>query len=158
MLKPVSRATAGHEAVVSMIWFVVAAALAAVEIMTLAFAAGLMAAAAAAAGVVAVVGGGLEAQAAAFALTSLVSLAIAVPLARRRSVARVGYCSGAQALIDRPAVVLTQVDAESGTVRIGGEVWSARAYDETLVLPQGTRVNVFEIVGATALVYPREFS
>jgi membrane protein implicated in regulation of membrane protease activity len=148
----------GHEAVVSMIWFVVAAALVALEVVTLAFAAGLMAAAAAAAGVVAVVGGGLEAQAAAFALTSLLSLAIVVPLARRRGLAGTSYPSGAQALLDRPAVVLTQVDAESGTVRIGGEVWSARAYDETLVLPQGTQVSVFEIVGATALVYPREFS
>lgn len=141
-----------------MIWFVIAAALVALEVMTLAFAAGLMAAAAVAAGVVAVVGGGLTAQAAVFALSSLVSLAIAVPLARTRSVARAGFRSGAEALVNRPAVVLTQVDAESGTVRIDGEVWSARAYDETQVLPQGTRVSVFEIVGATALVYPREIS
>ena len=141
-----------------MLWFVIAAALGAVEIVTLAFAAGLMAVAAVAAGAVAVLGGGLVAQAIAFALTSLVSLAVVVPLARRRGVAQTGYRSGAQALLDRPAVVLTQVDAESGTVRIDGEVWSARAYDETHVLPQGTRVSVFEIVGATALVYPREFS
>jgi membrane protein implicated in regulation of membrane protease activity len=140
-----------------LIWFVLAAVLGTVEIVTLAFAAGLMAAAAGVAGAVAAVGGGLEAQAVAFALTSLLSLVIVVPLARRRGAERTGYRSGAQALIDRPAVVLTQVDAESGTVRIGGEVWSARAYDETLVLPQGTRVSVFEIVGATALVYPREY-
>lgn len=141
-----------------MIWFVIAAALGAVEILTLAFAAGLMAVAAVAAGAVAVLGGGLEAQAVAFAVTSLVSLAIVVPLARGRTVAHGRYRSGTQALLDRPAVVLTQVDAESGTVRIDGEVWSARAYDQTQVLPQGTRVSVFEIVGATALVYPREFS
>lgn len=141
-----------------LIWFILAAALGIVEIVTLAFAAGLMAAAALAAGAVAAVGGGLEAQAVAFTMTSLVSLAIVVPLARRRSLARTHYRSGTQALLDRPAVVITQVDAESGTVRIDGEVWSARAYDETQVLPQGTRVSVFEIVGATALVYPREFS
>jgi membrane protein implicated in regulation of membrane protease activity len=140
-----------------LIWFVLAAMLGTVEIVTLAFAAGLMATAAVAAGLVAAVGGGLEAQAVAFAVTSLASLAVAMPLARRRA-AQAGYRSGAQGLLDRSAVVLTQVDAESGTVRIGGEVWSARAYDETQVLPQGTRVSVFEIVGATALVYPREFS
>jgi membrane protein implicated in regulation of membrane protease activity len=52
--------------------------------------------------------------------------------------------------------VVKQVDALSGEVRIGGEVWSARAYDETLVIPAGTRVAVFEIQGATALVYPKE--
>ena len=36
------------------------------------------------------------------------------------------------------------------------EEWSARAYDETLVIPAGTTVDVIEIEGATALVYPRE--
>jgi membrane protein implicated in regulation of membrane protease activity len=141
-----------------LIWLVLAAALGAIEIVTLAFAAGLMAAAALVAAIVAGAGGGLEAQAVAFALTSFAALAIVVPLARRRSVAQAGYRSGADALLDRPAVVLTEVDAQSGTVRIGGEVWSARAYDETLVLPVGTRVSVFQIDGATALVYPREFS
>lgn len=141
-----------------LLWLVLAAALGAVEIVTLAFAAGLMASAALVAAIVAGFGGGLQAQAIAFALASFAALAVAVALARRRSVARAGYRSGAPALIDQPAVVLTQVDGQSGTVRIGGEVWSARAYDETLVLAVGTRVSVFEIVGATVLVYPREFS
>jgi len=53
--------------------------------------------------------------------------------------------------------VLTRVDALSGTVRIGGEVWSARAFDETQVIAEGSRVTVFQIDGATALVYPKEF-
>jgi len=43
-----------------------------------------------------------------------------------------------------------------GRVRIGGEVWSARSYDETLVIPAGSAVDVMQIEGATALVYPRE--
>jgi membrane protein implicated in regulation of membrane protease activity len=141
-----------------LIWLVLAAALGAVELVTLAFAAGLMAAAALVAAIVAGAGGGLEAQSVAFAISSFAALAAAVALARRRSTTQAGYRSGTPALIDHPAVVVTEVDAQSGTVRIGGEVWSARAYDETLVLPVGTRVSVFEIVGATALVYPREFS
>ncbi|MFE6992919.1 NfeD family protein, partial [Streptomyces pharetrae] len=33
--------------------------------------------------------------------------------------------------------------------------WTARAYDETLVIPPGTIVDVLEIRGATAFVYPR---
>jgi membrane protein implicated in regulation of membrane protease activity len=41
-------------------------------------------------------------------------------------------------------------------VRIGGEEWSARPYDETLTIPKGTTVDVLQIEGATALVYPRE--
>ncbi len=43
-----------------------------------------------------------------------------------------------------------------GRVRIDGEEWTARAYDETLVIPPGTTVDVIEISGTTALVYPRE--
>jgi membrane protein implicated in regulation of membrane protease activity len=141
-----------------LIWLAIAAALGTVEMVTLAFAAGLMAAAAVAAAVVAGFGGALEAQALAFAATSFASLAVVLPLARRRATTQSAYRSGTEALIDRPAVVVSQVDAISGTVRIGGEVWSARAYDETLVIPEGARVSVFEIVGATALVYPRELT
>ena len=44
-------------------------------------------------------------------------------------------------------------DINNGQVRIGGELWSARAYDETSVIPEGSRVDVFQIKGATALVH-----
>ena len=43
-----------------------------------------------------------------------------------------------------------------GRVRIDGEEWTARSYDETLVIPTGRTVDVIEISGATALVYPRD--
>ena len=36
-------------------------------------------------------------------------------------------------------------DGRGGRVRIGGEEWTARAYDETLVIPAGTTVDVIEI-------------
>ena len=54
--------------------------------------------------------------------------------------------------------MVKQVDGVSGVVRIGGEVWSARAYDETQVIAEGTRVSVFGIDGATALVYPKSLA
>ena len=41
-----------------------------------------------------------------------------------------------------------------GTVRIGGEVWTARSYDEDEVIHAGEQVEVVEIRGATALVMP----
>jgi membrane protein implicated in regulation of membrane protease activity len=44
------------------------------------------------------------------------------------------------------------VDAHGGQVKIGGEIWSARAYDEDEVLEPGTRASVMLIDGATALV------
>ena len=49
--------------------------------------------------------------------------------------------------------MLERVDADGGRVRIGGEEWSARAYMEDQVLEPGTRVEVAQIEGATALVY-----
>jgi membrane protein implicated in regulation of membrane protease activity len=141
-----------------LIWLAAAAVLGVVEITTLTFAAGLMAAAAVVAAIVAGVGGGLLAQALAFGVTSFAALAAVYPFATRRRVASGSHPTGIAALTGRPAIVVKQVDAVSGVVRIGGEVWSARAYDETQVIPAGTRVAVFEIEGATALVYPKELS
>ena len=37
-------------------------------------------------------------------------------------------------------------------MRLDGEVWTARAYDEDEVIEAGKRVQVIEIRGATALV------
>ena len=59
----------------------------------------------------------------------------------------------------KPAYVVLQVSRLDGRVRIGGirgEEWTARAYDQTLVIPAGATVDVLEISGTTALVYPRE--
>jgi membrane protein implicated in regulation of membrane protease activity len=49
-------------------------------------------------------------------------------------------------------VVLERVDANGGSVKIGGEIWTARAYDEDHVMEPGMRVDVMKIDGATALV------
>jgi membrane protein implicated in regulation of membrane protease activity len=133
-------------------WLAFAGVLGVAELVTLAFAAGLMAVAAVAAAVVAAVGGDLQAQALAFAASSFAALAAIYPVARRR-LARGPYRSGSDALNDQQAMVVRRVDAVDGAVRIGGEVWSARAYDSTQVIAEGTRVAVLGIEGATALVY-----
>jgi membrane protein implicated in regulation of membrane protease activity len=41
-------------------------------------------------------------------------------------------------------------------VKLSGEVWSARAYDETQVLEPGRSVTVMSIAGATAVVWGEE--
>jgi membrane protein implicated in regulation of membrane protease activity len=43
-------------------------------------------------------------------------------------------------------------DEGVGCVKIDGEVWTARAYEEDTVIEAGTPVQVIEIRGATALV------
>jgi membrane protein implicated in regulation of membrane protease activity len=136
-------------------WLAFAGLLGVAEMITLAFAAGLMAVAAVAAAVVAAAGGGLLTQALAFAATSFAALAGIYPVAQRRR-ARGSYRGGSDALNDQQATVVRQVDALDGAVRIGAEVWSARAYDPTQVIAEGSRVAVFGIEGATALVYTLE--
>ncbi|NMI00317.1 NfeD family protein [Pseudonocardia acidicola] len=58
------------------------------------------------------------------------------------------------ALVGKRAVVISRVDGDGGRVKIGGDVWSARAYDHTQTMEPGQRVTVMDISGATALVLP----
>jgi membrane protein implicated in regulation of membrane protease activity len=60
---------------------------------------------------------------------------------------------GHQALVGRQGIVVDKVSAQGGQIRIGGELWTARAYDQTEVIEPGEAVDVFEIRGATALVF-----
>jgi membrane protein implicated in regulation of membrane protease activity len=138
------------------IWLIVAAVLGLVEIATTTLAFGLVAVAALVGAAVGFAGGDLALQFGAFAVTAGVGLGIARPLAMRHIRQPPLLRTGTAALVGRSAYVLDEVTALGGRVRIGGEEWSARPYDETLTIPKGSTVDVFQIEGATALVYPRE--
>ena len=134
------------------IWMVAAAVLAGGEMLTLTLFLGPLALAAVLAALVALGGGSVELQVAAFVAGSIASLAIVRPIARRHLRTPAHIRTGAAALIGQSATVLEQVDADRGLVKIGGEVWTARAYDEDHVIEAGKRVEVLKIDGATALV------
>ena len=119
-------------------WLIAAGALAVGEMLTMGFFLGPLAVAALLAAVAALVGGGTALQFVVFAVVAIASLAVLRPLARRH--------------LTLPAGLRTGAAAHGGQVKIGGEVWSARAYDEDAVLEPGERVHVMEIEGATALV------
>jgi len=133
-------------------WMIAAGVLAAGEIATLGFFLGPIAIAAGLAGIVGVAGAGLVAQWIVFIVASLASVLVLRPIARRhlRTPARIR--TGTAALVGGRAVVLERVDANGGQVRIGGEVWTARAYSEDDAFEPGARVEVMKIDGATALV------
>ena len=133
-------------------WLVIAAALTGGEILTLGFFLGPIALAALLACLVAVVGGSLGLQIGAFVAGAIASLAIVRPIAKRHMRPPPSIRPGTAALIGERAVVLERVDADGGRVKLGGEVWSARAFDEDEVIEAGTRVEVMRIEGATALV------
>jgi membrane protein implicated in regulation of membrane protease activity len=137
-------------------WLIAAATLAVAEYFTLTLAFGLLAAAALVAAVVAGLGGPLLAQVLAFAITAAVGLLIVRPIAKRQMTRTPLVREGSYALIGRKAVVIEEVTGTQGLIKLSGEVWSARALDENQVIPAGTLVDVMEIEGATAIVYPRE--
>jgi membrane protein implicated in regulation of membrane protease activity len=138
------------------IWLVIAAVLGTVEIATTTLAFGLLGAAALIAAGAGFIGGGAAVQFGAFILASAVGLGVARPFALRHIRHPPLLRTGTAALVGRTGYVLDEVSEHGGRVRIGGEEWSARPYDETLVIPVGTRVDVLQIEGASALVYPRE--
>jgi membrane protein implicated in regulation of membrane protease activity len=142
----------------SVVWVILAAILGVAEIFTLTAALGLLALAALAAAGAAALGFDPVVQFAIFAAVAVAGLVGVRPLVKRQLRPRFGpqHRFGVAALIGRQARVVQEVTGHAGRVRIGGEEWSARAYDETLVIPAGTTVDVIEIEGATALVYPRE--
>ena len=77
------------------------------------------------------------------------------PVARRHRRLPPAIRTGAAALVGKRAMVLERIanDEGVGCVRIdGGEVWTARTFDDHEVIDAGERVEVVDIKGATALV------
>ena len=138
------------------VWLVLAAVLGVAEVMTTTLAFGLIAVGAVVAAVAGAAGVGLPFQLAAFAVASAAGLVVVRPIAMRHIKQPPLLRTGTSALVGRSAKVVAEVTDDSGQVRIGGELWSARPYDESQVIPVGSTVDVFAIEGATALVHPRE--
>ena len=135
------------------IWVILAAVLAAGEVAaSFTFILGPIGLAALAAALVAAIGASVVVQLAVFIVASIATLALLRPIARRHLKTPARIRTGTAALIGSRAVVLDRVDADRGQVKIGGEVWSARPYDEDDVYEPGARVEVVKIEGATALV------
>jgi membrane protein implicated in regulation of membrane protease activity len=133
-------------------WMVAAGGLAVGEIFTMSFFLGPIAVAAVLAAVVSAAGAGMAVSWIVFILASLASLLVLRPVARRHLRTPPRIRTGTAALVGGPATVLERVDANGGQVKIGGETWSARAYDEDDMFEPGARVAVMKIDGATALV------
>ncbi len=140
----------------SLIWLATAVLLGVVEFFTLTLVFGLLAGAALVAAVVAGLGASVPLQLLAFAGTAGFGLVAVRPVAKRHLALPPVSRDGSDALVGRSALVTREVSATGGLVHLSGEDWSARPYDEDLVIPPGVRVDVFQIDGATALVHPRE--
>ena len=134
------------------VWMIIAAVFAAGEIASLSLFLAPFAGGALVAALVAAVGLGLPLSVGAVILASGALLLALRPVARRHLRTAITTRTGTAALVGRDALVLERVAGEAGSVKLDGEVWTARAYDADEVLEPGTRVTVMEIKGATALV------
>jgi membrane protein implicated in regulation of membrane protease activity len=138
----------------SLLWILLAVILAAGEIMSLSFFLAPFAAGALLAAIADLVGAGGALSFLVFLVSSGLLLGFVRPIARRHLRTPAQLRTGTAALVGRSAIVTQRVDndAHSGAVKLDGELWTARAYDEDEVIEPGRRVHVVEIQGATALV------
>jgi membrane protein implicated in regulation of membrane protease activity len=137
-----------------LLWLILAVVFGVGEIATLGFFLAPFAGGAAIAAVVSAAGLPFVASLAVFLVVSVVLLAALRPVARSHRRMPPQIRTGTAALVGKTAMVLERIanDEGVGVVRIDGEVWTARAYMDEETYEAGTRVQVVEIRGATALV------
>lgn len=87
-----------------------------------------------------------------FLLVSVLLLVGVRPALRRRMRSGTGLPEPAKALEGKSALVLDRVAIHQGQVKLEGEVWTARPYNENDVFEAGDHVTVVHIDGATAVV------
>ncbi len=66
-----------------------------------------------------------------------------------------GYRSSTDKMVGSSGVAVSQIDRGGGEIKVDGQSWTARPYAADLVIEQGTEIEVFEIDGAIAVVYPK---
>ena len=136
------------------IWLIAAVVFGVGEIVTLGFFLAPFAGGALIAALVTGLGAGTFAGWAVFLVVSVILLAALRPLARSHRRLPPLLRTGTASLVGKSAMVVERIanDEGVGCVKIDGEVWTARSYDDDEVIEAGKRVQVVEIKGATALV------
>jgi membrane protein implicated in regulation of membrane protease activity len=66
-----------------------------------------------------------------------------------------GYRSSSAKMVGSSGVATSQIDKAGGEIKVDGQSWSARPYSSDLVIEQGTEIEVYEIDGVIAVVYPK---
>ncbi|MGA9310072.1 MAG: NfeD family protein [Pseudonocardiaceae bacterium] len=135
----------------AVVWLVAGLLLIAAEVMTSGFVLIMFGAGALVAAGFAALGAGPLPEVAAFAGTSVALITVGRPVLKRR-LHTTHVPTNVDALIGDRAIVVSTVDARGGKIKLRGEFWSARAFDETEVLEPGHTVTVMSISGATAVV------
>lgn len=88
-----------------------------------------------------------------FLIVSVLLLALVRPALRRRLAPPAALATGVEALPGKNALVLDRVARHGGRVKLDGEVWTARPFNDADVYEPGESVTVLQIDGATAVVW-----
>jgi len=140
----------------AILWIVLGVVLAIAEAFTatlfiIFFAVGALFAAGAAA-----LGAPLLLQVVVFALTSGLSVAALRPMVAKHlklSADTDDTMFGIEALQGGHGTVLEEINVDRGMIKIDGELWQARAFDQNEIYLPGERVRVIKVIGATAIVW-----
>lgn len=136
------------------VWLAVAGALAVSEMTTLDLTLLMLSAGAlAGVGVALVLPGLIWAQILVAVAVALLCLFLVRPSILRKLHRGVGYRSSVEQLVGSTGTTTRAVTASDGEIKVHGELWSARSYDGEPIAV-GVQVDVFEIDGVTAVVYP----
>jgi membrane protein implicated in regulation of membrane protease activity len=134
------------------LWLIAAAILGIGEIATTGFVLAPFALGALVAAVLSAVGVGTAISLAIFLVVSIVALTALRPIARAHLNQPAALRTGTAALVGRTGTVIDRISRDDGSIRLEGEVWRARPYDEDEVIEPGAHVHVIEIRGVTAMV------
>ncbi|APE15220.1 NfeD family protein [Mycolicibacterium pallens] len=96
------------------------------------------------------------ADGAVFLVVSILLLVLVRPALRRKFTAGKGLPEPVKALEGKNALVLDRISRHEGQVKLDGEIWTARPYNDNDVYEPGDHVTVMHIDGATAVVWKNE--
>ncbi|HYU86724.1 MAG TPA: NfeD family protein [Kribbellaceae bacterium] len=138
------------------VWLALAAVLGLAELASLDFTLLMLAAGALVAGGVGlVVPGLLWLQILVGLITAAAMLIVIRPLLVRKMHHHGELKTGVAHVVGRSGVVVKEISPDGGgSIRLGGELWTAKPFDGQSTIAPGSRVEVMEVDGATAVVYP----
>ena len=103
----------------------------------------------------ALLGAGFAVSAIVAAIASVACLALVRPTLVKRLHSGPDLSLGHGKLVGQQGLVTERITGmEAGRVKLSGEIWSAKPYDDTISIEPGATVEVLEIRGATAYVHP----
>jgi membrane protein implicated in regulation of membrane protease activity len=91
------------------------------------------------------VGAGVSAGMLAFLRPSVLAKVRATP----------GYRSSTDKMVGSTGMATAQITRGGGEIKVDGQTWSARTYASDVIIEQGTEIEVYEIDGPIAVVYPK---